>query len=456
MKAFVEVHADTEELVRRRDPFGVEPFYYARIPGGLVVSNSLDEVLAHPQVSARELDAQAVGDYLATGVCDDAAATVYAQVRRLPPAHELAVRGGRIEIRRYWTLPSPKPQKHAPKELEEALRAAIRERLTASSAVVFLSGGLDSTALAALAREVAPNVELVAQTSVYRSRIPDVEERYAVEAARSIGIPIEIAPLDDYEPLQALDEGAWTADPGALLSAPMTRVLYAAAARHAPIALHGHPADTVLQAGLMPYLRSLGPLARLAALVRYTIVKRRPPYFFVRDLLGRPRRPIEPAPMPRWLLAAPHPRRDIHPLDSAIWSNYFEWAHPLVTGAPLQVVYPWLDVRVVEAAMALPAIPWLVDKYIVRQWLRGRVSESIRRRRKSFLAGDPWRVPLPVERSLEIEAASEYIDPERFRATLRDARSLSDRTLRAVAFEYWLRELPRRIEVIKARNVLKY
>ncbi len=434
----------------RRDLFGVQPLFYARTGDGVVYAQSLEEVLAHPEVDARTLDERAIGDYLAGGVYDDAAATVFAHVRRVPPAHELTVRGGEVRIERYWSLPSPEPDRDAPARLEAALRQSIREKLTAPKAVVFMSGGLDSTALAALAREVAPDVELVAHTSVYRTRIASGEEPFAREAARSIGIPIRVFDLDAYPPLQALEEGWWTADPAALLTAPVSRDLHQAAAGHAPLAMHGHPADAILAADLTQHLRSLGFLARIAALVRYTIALRRPPYFFFRELLQR--REAQADALPSWLLARPHPHRDTHPLESPIWSSYFEWAHPATTRTPLEVVYPWFDERVIEAALAMPPIPWLVGKHVVRQMLRGRVSETIRLRKKSWVSGDPWRVELPVARSLAIEAAARYIDPARFRTAIAGAAALSNTTLRAIAFEYWLRELPRRIETVRGVN----
>jgi asparagine synthase (glutamine-hydrolysing) len=442
-----------EGTIGERDRFGIRPFYYARIDGGVVWSESLEAVLAHPGVDATQLDEAAVADYLIHEVCLDASSTVYAHVRRLPPAHVLRMRGGELAVERYWSFPAPTRSSDAPARLEAALRASIRDCLTAPSAVVFMSGGLDSTTLATLAREVAPEVKLLAATSVYRTRIPDVEERYAIEAARSLGIDIRLFPLDGYDPLQALDDGTWTADPGALLSAPMSRDIHAAAAKHAPVAMHGHPADAVLEPALAPYLRGLGFFERIAALVRYTLVKRRPPYFFFRDLLGWPRRRVLPAPLPNWLRARPRPRGEkTSPLESPIWSNYFEWAHPSVTHAPIELVYPWFDVRVVEAALAMPPIPWLVDKHVLRELLRGRISETIRRRKKTFVSGDPWSVALPLSRPLEIEAAARYVDPGRFVAALRDAPALSNMALRAVALEYWLRELPSRVRALRGVN----
>jgi asparagine synthase (glutamine-hydrolysing) len=438
--SFATWDTQRRELFGARDRFGARPFYYARTPHALVFSDSLERVLAHGDVPL-DLDERSVADYLSNGVITDGEATIYANVRRLPPAHTMRCDDrGRIVLERYWTPPprSPKPRSDAVHHLEATLKEAIFDRVKGSAAVVFMSGGLDSTLLAALTREVRPETRLIAGTSVYRTRIADVEEPFADEAARSIGIPIEKFVLDDYPPLQALDAKVWTAEPGPLLTAPMTRDIYRAAAQHAPVALHGHPADAVLSADLASWLRALAPAKRIAELLRYTIARRRPPYFYF-----RPQRSAMHSPAPDWLLARrePQPRVD-DPLASAIWSSYFEWAHPQFTHAPIELVYPWCDARVIAAARELEPIPWLVDKRIVREMLRGRVSERVRQRKKSFLAGDPWRAELPDRQFLDIEAASRFIEPHRFRDACTGAGALSDQTLRAVVFESWLRKLP--------------
>lgn len=434
---------DGHELFCARDRFGARPFYYARTPTALVFSDSLETVLAHPEV-ALELDEQAVADYLATGIYHDAEATIYAHVRRLPPAQTMRCDAhGRITFERYWTPPppAPKPRRDAVAHLEFALKQAIADRIDTPSAIVFMSGGLDSTLLAALTREVRPDTHLVAGTSVYRTRIADVEEPFAEEAARSIGIEIRKYVLDDYPPLQALEENLWTAEPGPLLTAPATRDIYRAAAEDAPVALHGHPADAVLAVDLIGYLRALSPKRRIAELIRYTIARRRPPYFFF-----RPRPTAVHKPSPDWLLAHRKQMPDSDPLASAIWSSYFEWADPQFTLAPIALVYPWCDARVIEAARELEPIPWLVDKQVSREMLRGRVSERIRTRRKSWLAADPWSAELP---DLTIEAASRFIEPGRFRDACRAAGFVSDQTLRALAFESWLRKLPDEVGLLR-------
>ena len=441
---FSFAHWDGNDLFCARDRFGARPFYYARTPRSLVFSNELEAVLAHPDVSL-DLDERAVADYLMTGVLEDAEATIYANVRRLPPAHTMRCdRDGRIVFERYWTPPplAPKPRRDAVEHLEHALKQAIADRINAPSAMIFMSGGLDSTLLAALTREVRPDTHLIAGTSVYRKRIADVEEPFADEAARSIGIELRKYVLDDYPILQALDEDVWTAEPGPMLTAPMTRDIYRAAAEHAPIAIHGHPADAVLHIDLTEYLRALPAKRRIAEMIRYTIARRRPPYFFFRPQRSKPA--LAP---PAWLLAGRERRRDSDdPLASAIWPSYLEWADPQFTEAAIDLVYPWGDARVIEAARELEPVPWLVDKHITREMLRGRVSERVRTRRKSWLGGDPWRAEPPA---LEIEAASRFIDPQRFRDACRNAGVVSDQTLRALVFESWLRKLPKRVQLLR-------
>jgi asparagine synthase (glutamine-hydrolysing) len=456
------------ELFCVRDRFGVRPFYYARIERGLVFSDSLEAVLAHPAVPFEPLDEGAVADYLAYGTPEESETTIYAHVRRLPPAHVLTLRhGGELAVHRYWTLQpvAKETRRDAPARLETALKEAVADRVRAPSAVVFMSGGLDSTALAALAREVRPETRLVAMTSVYRSRIAGVEEAYAVEAARSIGIESRCVPLDGYPPLHALGAGVWTAEPGPLLTATMTRDIYANAASFAPVALHGHPADAVMGGEPVPFLRALlrgGRIGALvSALVQHTAITRRPPWFFLRELLGVPRSVSASTEPPEWLRAPlierlrsrtpadPGVPLAIRALDSPAWSSYFEWAHPLQTRAPIELAYPWCDLRVIEAVLALEPIPWLVRKHVLRELLRGRVSETIRTRPKTFVQGDPWTAEWPA--GMEIESASRYIDPVRFRQAGREAGSIRDAALRAVAFESWLRGLPDHVTRLRPR-----
>jgi asparagine synthase (glutamine-hydrolysing) len=101
--------ASTRRLFCARDHLGVKPLYYAQIGAWLVVSNAMECVREHPDVSD-ELDDLAVSDFLLFGYKADHAATTFRDVRRLPPAHTLIwSRDAGCSVRRYWELPIDEP-----------------------------------------------------------------------------------------------------------------------------------------------------------------------------------------------------------------------------------------------------------------------------------------------------------------------------------------------------------
>src|SRR6266446_2189026 len=117
-------------------------------------------ILCHPAV-ARGLDWSAFHHYLAFGYTP-ATRSIFDEIRKLPPAHTATFVDGRLAQRRYWQLPVGAPSAGPRRTREEsaaAVRAALREavRLRLESDVplgVFLSGGVDSSAVVASMREV--------------------------------------------------------------------------------------------------------------------------------------------------------------------------------------------------------------------------------------------------------------------------------------------------------------
>ena len=146
--------ARKRKLVLARDRLGKKPLYYFVRGSRIVFGSELKALLAHGSVP-RELDPEALVQYLA---CEyvPAPATILRGVRKLPAAH-LAVFDERgLRLRRYWDLPAPSAERldadEAAGELVRLLDAAVAKRLVADVPVgVFLSGGVDSTSIAALA-----------------------------------------------------------------------------------------------------------------------------------------------------------------------------------------------------------------------------------------------------------------------------------------------------------------
>lgn len=156
MFAFALWDRNRETLFLARDRLGKKPLHYAHTAdGALAFSSELSSFAAVPGLS-RQIDPQAVDDYFAFGYVPDPA-TIYTAIRKLPAGHCLLLRrGDRVAApRRYWrasTAAHPMGEAEATAELVRRLTDCVRERLVADVPLgAFLSGGVDSSAVVALA-----------------------------------------------------------------------------------------------------------------------------------------------------------------------------------------------------------------------------------------------------------------------------------------------------------------
>jgi asparagine synthase (glutamine-hydrolysing) len=144
-----------------RDPHGVKPLYYAEVNGSLVFGSELKALLASGLVS-REFDPEAVAQYLQYQVVPPPRSMVHG-VKALEPGRVLTRNGGPSKVRTYWTPPAERPgaitsADEAVHEVREGLENAVKSQLVAERPLgVFLSGGVDSSAIVALAARHVPH-----------------------------------------------------------------------------------------------------------------------------------------------------------------------------------------------------------------------------------------------------------------------------------------------------------
>lgn len=180
MFAFAIWDTQSRELFLARDPYGIKPLYYTRTKDGLLFASQVKALLASGLVSAEREPAGLAGFYLWGSVPEPW--TLFRDVFALPAGHWLRVRAGVPEspvcwhdIRQHWRekvgIPSPQPSPQpspasgrGSMQLQERVRQAVtdsvRAHLVADVPVcVFLSGGIDSAALAGLASGLGAQVE---------------------------------------------------------------------------------------------------------------------------------------------------------------------------------------------------------------------------------------------------------------------------------------------------------
>jgi asparagine synthase (glutamine-hydrolysing) len=161
MFAFAIWDRRERRLLLARDRFGIKPLYYALGGGRISFASELKALLSRPDF-CREVDREALHSYLAFNSIP-APLTIFGAARKLPPGHLLTCSPEGVTVERY-ARPSPAPAGRTRPERAEDLAEELRERLLDSVRAhlladvpvgVLLSGGIDSSALTALAARAA-------------------------------------------------------------------------------------------------------------------------------------------------------------------------------------------------------------------------------------------------------------------------------------------------------------
>ncbi len=276
MFAFALWDRRQRRLLLARDRLGKKPLYYWPGPGLFLFASELKALLCHPAVG-RGVDWEALRHYLAFGYTPGAR-SIFLELPKVPPGHTAVFSEGRLRVAPYWTLPDGGvatagriAPAEAPALVRHELREAVRLRLESDVPLgVFLSGGIDSSAVVASMREVTG--QRIATFTIGFGRVtPSFDEApYARMVAQRFETDHHEAILEpsvaDLLPaiVEHFDE------PFADSSAVPTFAVAQATARHVKVALSGIGGDETF-AGYPRYLglRVSGLYARLPRPLRW-------------------------------------------------------------------------------------------------------------------------------------------------------------------------------------------
>jgi len=438
MFAFALWDARRRRLFAARDRSGKKPFYYAQAGGLFLFASELKALLRHPAVTA-EIDPVALAQYLAFEYVPSPR-SILAGVRKLPAATALTVApGAEPRLRRYW---SPRyagrgervDEETAARRVEALVDDAVRLRLISDVPLgVFLSGGLDSSAVVAMMSRHVPAGDIHSFSIGFRETSFD-ESEHARSVARHFGTRHHEEILDARGLMAILPEViAGLDEPFADPSIVPTFLLSRFTRGHVKVALGGDGADelfggypTFVAERLAPLYDRVVPrwMDRLAAAAAAHLPvshRNMSADFLLRQFLrGTFRGPAERhlawlgaftddlrAEIQHRDPAGPHGPEDIYETARAAMADtrsddpmqrvlhlYFalylqddilfkvDRASMLNS---LEVRAPFLDVRVVEAVMGLPSrlkVRGRRLKVLLRRILLGRVPRSVLARPK--------------------------------------------------------------------------
>ena len=215
MFAFAIWDRNRKTLFAARDRLGIKPFYYRYDGKSLFFGSEIKAILAHPGVHA-ELNVGALSEYLAFGYLSGSE-TMFAGIHKLPPAHTLEIdSAGKLNLQNYWDLtvpadPEDRPREFYVKSYREMLESCVSSHLMSDVPLgVFLSGGLDSSAVAALTTKIRR--EPIETFAVGYGEEKFSELRFARQVAQHIGSQHHEVRLNREEFFSALPHLIWHED----------------------------------------------------------------------------------------------------------------------------------------------------------------------------------------------------------------------------------------------------
>lgn len=155
MFAFTIWDEATQTFIAARDRFGEKPFYYAFVENELIYASEIKAIIASGLVKTT-VNEQSLSHYL-QHLYVHPHHSIYNEIFVLPPAHYLVFKNNKISIKKYWQLPQQQLKisfEEAKEECYRLLNKSVEQQLVADVTVgAFLSGGLDSSTITALAAQ---------------------------------------------------------------------------------------------------------------------------------------------------------------------------------------------------------------------------------------------------------------------------------------------------------------
>lgn len=461
--AFALIDNAKGEMICARDRLGIRALAWSQGPHGFWVSDSIDELVNSPNFSASTLDAHWISSFLRVGVCDDTTRSVYAAVKRIPPAHILTLRAGRVLTTRYWTLSVEAPiQLGSPDAYLEAfhhhLDLAMRDRLPPDRIGILMSGGLDSSTLAAKAIKLGGGKLNVSARTWLVGGDTDPESAASTIVAEFLGLEHTFVNADRlrFDP-HWQDRPATTPEPSFEMLESVERVRDTQEMRsQSAYWLYGEGPDNALTFEWRMHLRWLlrhRAWGRLPGVVAAYLASksladwRSSLQSMIRQNQDRAETALRE---PSWIkgeISAEQfaPQKGWRPrahqsFSFPLWPAMFEGLDNAANQVGIEWRHPYMDLRVLEFLLATPPIPWARHKLLLRKAMQGQLPDSTLRRRKAglhldFLAQALYQnLPEMPRRGSQIEEFVNLANLPDDPATYSDVYALA----RVAILQHWL------------------
>jgi asparagine synthase (glutamine-hydrolysing) len=512
--AFALWDARRHQFLCAVDPVGVKPLHFTRQGSLFCFASDALQILEHPSVS-RDLNRASISAYLANET-EEPGQSFFKSVQRLRPGHRLVVSESSTLPRRYW--PPELEEIHYRNDedyaahFRELLGQAVADRLRtpANCIGVAMSGGLDSTSVAALAqRSLLSSGRSVRAYSLVFERLADCDERaYSRVMSDELGMELEPIEAERYWTLEDEEDSPYSPDnPVIGWRTLYARIHQSLRTRGGRVLLMGHGADDLLRGSPLIYAERLrqGDLRALFEVIRRVRERGDQVWRGCYKYLGKPLLPREldrilraalrkqSPPTPPWV----HPdflrpagplgqtadlppgrhfegmaRRDIYAniIATPWYDRIVNWHDRNAAAFGVEVRHPFLDRRLFEYVLAIPPEQLFrlgSYKNLLRRSMVGVLPEAVRCRKDKTRFASFLDYLLREKETARIEEilsaprseALEIVDGAGLREAYRSYRAGRAGGWKrdlwyAITVELWLRRCERRSKMLRREPVV--
>lgn len=407
--AFAVWDEEAKTLFMARDRMGVKPLFYAQRGTAFLFASEQKALLAHPLLK-REIDAEGVAEILGLGPARTPGHGVFKGIRELRPGYYLQYRENRANIKQYWRLQSYPHEDTLSRTIEQVryfVEDSITRQLVSDVPVcTFLSGGLDSSTIAAITAKIFQadgrgtlhtySVDYVDNDLYFKANDfqPNADAPWVKQMTKFLGTEHHYIFVDTPQLAGALEDAVLARDLPGMADVDSSLLLFCREIKkEATVALSGECADEVfggypwfrredaLQSTTFPWSQSLQYRTSLLApglrekvqLAEYVAARYHDTILEVPRLCGE--EPLEAR------------RREIFYL-TMVWfmQTLLDRKDRMSMATGLEVRVPFCDHRLVEYVWN---IPWSIKSYggmekgLLRKALQGVLPEEVLERRKS-------------------------------------------------------------------------
>lgn len=407
--AWVIVNALEGAVIVSRDPLGLCPIYLWEHAGSLVITNTY--LALAPWLKQATSDPVSLAEMAVSSFPADRTRTAWNELRRLEPGGIFLWQAGNSRGQRWWNYETPELQAldwpEAIAEYRARMSRAVEARLGALPTILELSGGVDSSGIAAVATLSQRGRPHYAATWYDGAPEHDLELPLAEETTRRLRL--EHWALDLNRADTHLPPAPW----GAFVSRGI--------AERAPSGVHvvlsghgGDPLSRVTRGDIDRVFRELGLRdLKQAHRMQRLLHGHGPPLFLRHRILGnRMERTSADRRLP-WIVPELHDalraRKHAETMEHRawsgrramtelpMWSTVFEISDPGFTGETLRWRFPYFDLELIRFMDSLPAFPFLLNKKLAREAWRERLPERVVDRPKTLAADQSARLPSAEE-----------------------------------------------------------